>query len=65
MVEEVAPQQVWDALNSDPDATLVDVRTDIEWARIGLPDLGGANQADDAVVLAGGALRAGEYRFRA
>ena len=39
MVENVAPKQVWEALVSHPDARLVDVRTDIEWAQIGVPDL--------------------------
>ncbi len=39
MVQNVAPKQVWEALTSNPKARLVDVRTDIEWAQIGLPDL--------------------------
>lgn len=39
MVDNVAPKQVWDALVSHPDARVVDVRTDIEWAQIGVPDL--------------------------
>ena len=39
MVENVAPKQVWEALVSHPDARLVDVRTDFEWAQIGVPDL--------------------------
>ncbi len=39
MVEDVAPRQVWDALRSDPQARLVDVRTDAEWSYVGLPDL--------------------------
>ena len=39
MVENVAPKQVWEALVSHPDARLVDVRTDYEWAQIGVPDL--------------------------
>ena len=41
MVEDVAPKQAWDALLNDPHAKLVDVRTDVEWAQIGVPDLGG------------------------
>ena len=44
MVENVAPKQVWDALVSHPEAKLVDVRTDVEWAQIGVPDLGGAGK---------------------
>ena len=42
MVENVAPKQVWDALASHPEAKLVDVRTDIEWGQIGVPDLSSA-----------------------
>jgi rhodanese-related sulfurtransferase len=39
MVENVAPTQTWEALQSDEDAHLVDVRTDVEWNFVGLPDL--------------------------
>ena len=39
MVEDVAPQQAWQALSEQPDAHLVDVRTDAEWAYVGVPDL--------------------------
>ena len=39
MVDDVAPKQVWEALASHPRAQLVDVRTDVEWAQIGIPDL--------------------------
>jgi len=31
--------ETWDALRDDPDAVLVDVRTDAEWTYVGLPDL--------------------------
>ncbi len=44
MVEDVAPKQVWEALSSDPNACLVDVRTDVEWAQIGVPDLSAAGK---------------------
>ncbi len=44
MVENVAPQKAWDALVNDPQAQLVDVRTDAEWGYVGLPDLGGAGK---------------------
>lgn len=40
MVDDVAPRQVWDALGTDAQAQLVDVRTDAEWSYVGLPDLG-------------------------
>ena len=39
MVDDVAPKQVWDALQRDQQARLVDVRTDAEWNFVGLPDL--------------------------
>ena len=39
MVEDIAPRQVWEALMSNPDAVLCDVRTDAEWNFVGLPDL--------------------------
>jgi rhodanese-related sulfurtransferase len=39
MAEDVAPRLVWEALMSDPDATLCDVRTNAEWSFVGVPDL--------------------------
>ena len=36
---DVMPADVFDALASDPDAALVDVRTEPEWRFVGLPDL--------------------------
>jgi rhodanese-related sulfurtransferase len=39
MVENVPPVRVWEALQKDPKAQLVDVRTDAEWNFVGLPDL--------------------------
>lgn len=39
MIENVPPGKAWEALRSDPQAQLVDVRTDVEWAYVGLPDL--------------------------
>ncbi len=44
MVDDVAPKQVWEALVSNARAKLVDVRTDVEWAQIGVPDLAGAGK---------------------
>ncbi|MDT7950662.1 MAG: rhodanese-like domain-containing protein [Acetobacteraceae bacterium] len=40
MVEDVSPRAVFEALRSDGQARLVDVRTDAEWNFVGLPDLG-------------------------
>ena len=39
MIENVSPGKTWEALQADPQAQLVDVRTDVEWAYVGLPDL--------------------------
>lgn len=36
---DVTPQQAWDILASEPASVLVDVRTDAEWAYVGVPDL--------------------------
>ncbi len=44
MVEDVSPGQAWDALLSEPDTQLVDVRTEAEWRHIGVPDLGRAGK---------------------
>ena len=35
---DITPQEAWDILTSNPDATLVDVRTDAEWRFVGVPD---------------------------
>lgn len=40
-VPDVSPTDAWEALKRDPDAVLVDVRTDAEWNFVGLPDLAG------------------------
>ncbi len=39
MVENVTPDQAYAALQADPNARLVDVRTNAEWSYVGLPDL--------------------------
>ena len=39
MIEELTPRQVWEALMSDPEACLCDVRTNAEWSFVGVPDL--------------------------
>lgn len=39
MVENVSPTKVWDAVRTDAEAHIVDVRTDAEWTYVGLPDL--------------------------
>lgn len=44
MVENVPPVKAWEALKSNPQAQLVDVRTDAEWNFVGLPDLADAGK---------------------
>lgn len=44
MVENVSPSQAWEALRADPDARLIDVRTDVEWNSVGIPELAEAGQ---------------------
>jgi rhodanese-related sulfurtransferase len=36
---DVTVQEAWDILAENPDAILVDVRTNAEWAYVGIPDL--------------------------
>jgi rhodanese-related sulfurtransferase len=49
MVENVSPRKTWEALKTDPNAQLVDVRTDAEWNFVGVPDLAAAGK--QAVLL--------------
>lgn len=44
MVENISPADVWHALRTDPDAQMVDVRTDAEWNFVGLADLSDAGK---------------------
>ncbi len=34
----MTPQQAWELLRDNPEAVLVDVRTDAEWRYVGVPD---------------------------
>jgi len=43
-VPDVSPADAWAALQSEPDAVLVDVRTDAEWTFVGVPDLASAGK---------------------
>ena len=49
MVENVTPEAAWQALSQDPDAVLCDVRTEPEWAFVGVPDLSEAGK--EAVLI--------------
>ena len=44
MVENISPPEVWQVLQQDPQAQLVDVRTDAEWTYVGLVDLSAAGK---------------------
>ncbi len=44
MVENVEPREVWNTLLADPEAHMVDVRTDAEWNFVGLADLSAAGK---------------------
>lgn len=41
---DVTPEQAWDDLRANPRAVLVDVRTQPEWAFVGVPDLSAAGK---------------------
>jgi rhodanese-related sulfurtransferase len=43
-VPDITPAETWEALRADPDAVLIDVRTDAEWNFVGLPDLAEAGK---------------------
>ncbi len=42
MADNVPSDAAWDALNRDPQARLVDVRTEAEWRGVGVPDTAAA-----------------------
>lgn len=43
-IPEVTSAEAWRALNEDPQAMLIDVRTDAEWTFVGMPDLSAAGK---------------------
>ncbi|MBS0562014.1 MAG: rhodanese-like domain-containing protein [Proteobacteria bacterium] len=44
MIENISPTQTWEAIKANPQAQLVDVRTDAEWNFVGVPDLAEAGK---------------------
>lgn len=44
-VAQVDPGQAWQSLAQEPDAQLIDVRTQAEWAFVGIPDLSGIGKS--------------------
>ena len=45
-IPDIAPAETWAAIQNDPAAMLVDVRTDAEWNFVGIPDLADAVKRD-------------------
>jgi len=43
-IPDIAPAETWAAMQNDPAAMLVDVRTDVEWNFVGIPDLADAGK---------------------
>lgn len=43
-MKNITPKQAYQILLEDPSAQLIDVRTDAEWAFVGLPDLSEASK---------------------
>ncbi|MGI9123339.1 MAG: rhodanese-like domain-containing protein [Mycobacterium sp.] len=41
---DITPQESWKLLSDNPDAVLVDVRTEAEWKWVGVPDLTGVGK---------------------
>jgi len=62
MVENVSPTRVWEALRTDSEAQIVDVRTDAEWTYVGLPDLTEAGK--EPVLIAWQLFPAGQVNAR-
>jgi rhodanese-related sulfurtransferase len=46
---DLGPEETYRLLESEPEAVLVDVRTEAEWAYVGVPDLGALGR--DAVLV--------------
>ena len=38
-IEQVTPRQAWEVLANSPETMLIDVRTQVEWGFVGVPDL--------------------------
>lgn len=41
---DISPKEAWELLSDNDDAVLVDVRTENEWALVGVPDLSDINK---------------------
>ena len=46
---DITPQEAWQLLSDNPEAVLVDCRTDAEWRFVGVPDVSGLGR--DAVYV--------------
>ena len=45
MYQEASPQSTFEALQNDPQAQLIDCRTQAEWSFVGMPDLSSIGRA--------------------
>ncbi len=43
-IPDVNPRDAWNALSTNLDAVLIDVRTDVEWEQVGIPQLQAGNE---------------------
>lgn len=63
VLDEVSPREAFDLLNRDPDALLIDVRTQLEWERIGVPDTSQTNRPTVFVEWISGPSQPPNHRF--
>ncbi|MEO8531430.1 MAG: rhodanese-like domain-containing protein [Deltaproteobacteria bacterium] len=66
MVGEVSPTQAQDLLRTDPNARLVDVRTQAEWEFVGVPDVSDLGQMLIGIEWAGypGMIRNADFALQ-
>ncbi|MEL6476018.1 MAG: rhodanese-like domain-containing protein [Pseudomonadota bacterium] len=63
IVDEVDPSAAFESLTQTPDSVLIDVRTEIEWQMVGIPDLSGIGKTTCLVEWMSGPERAQNPRF--
>ncbi|NHN84340.1 rhodanese-like domain-containing protein [Acetobacter musti] len=49
MIDDVSPQATWQALQENPEARLIDVRTPAEWLFVGMPDISEVSRTVHAI----------------
>jgi rhodanese-related sulfurtransferase len=60
---DLTPQQAWELLRDNPEAALVDVRTQPEWQYVGVPDITSLGRRTVLVEWVGYPLGAPNHRF--